>query len=175
MGKIFDSLDKNIQDHLSFLVKSSDLSKDEKSLEMLAAGWKEKESSFTNQITKLEMEETDSIDADDTSGFMVLTYSGSLLGSGPSIDGKRTVLYVSVGLRSDVPEKAEKEGSVLTSAIKPGEPVEFEVGPIKQSSPAYRIARITDKIAIEDQTEQISEATLIVAEEFADVNKTVII
>ncbi len=175
MGNVFESLNKNIQDHLKFIVKSGDLNENENSLEILAEAWKEKESSFTNQISKLEMEETDLIEIDDNSGFMVLTYSGSLIGSGPVIDGKRTVLYVSVGLRSDVPEKAEKEGSILGSDIREGEPVEFSVGPIKQSSPVYRIAKINDNIAIEDQAEQISEATLIVAEEFADVNKTVIL
>jgi len=74
----------------------------------------------------------------------------------------------------DVPEKAEKAGSILKTDIKIGESVEFSKGPIKQSSPAYRIARISNKVAIEDQTEQISEATLIIAEEFIDVNKTII-
>ncbi len=175
MGTNFDSLNEKIQEHLKMIIKSTDLEQNDKSLEMLAEAWIEKENSFSNQIEKLEMEETDIIDIDDESGFMVLTYSGSLVGSGPVIDGKRTVLYVSVGIRSDVPEKAEKEGSVLASIIKEGEPVEFKVGPIKQSSPAYRIAKITSKIAFEDQTEQISEATLIVAEEFADVNKTIIL
>ena len=175
MGKIYDSLDKNIQEHLEFIVKSSGMEQGEQSLEVLAAAWKEKESSFTKQITRMEMEETGLISSDEDCGFMILTYSGSLIGSGPVIDGSRTVLYVSVGMRKDVPEKAEKAGSILLSDIKTGEPVEFSKGPIKQSSPVYRIARISNKIAIEDQTEKISEATLIIAEEFVDVNKTIIL
>ena len=175
MAEIYDSLDKNIQDHLQLIIKSSGLENNEKSLEILAAAWKEKESSFTNQVTRLDMEETDQINKDEECGFMLLTYSGSLIGSGPVINGGRTVLYVSVGMRKDVPEKAEKDGSLLKSVIKKGESVEFEIGPIKQSSPIYRIAKISNKIAIEDQTEQISEATLIIAEEFVDVNKTIII
>jgi hypothetical protein len=175
LGKIFESLENNIQEHMQVILKSSGMEQNDKSLEILAAAWKEKESSFTKQITKLDMEETDIISLNDKSGFMILTYSGSLIGSGPCVDDKRTVLYVSVGLRKDVPEKAEKEGSVLAGDIKKGDTVEFKKGPIKQSSPVYRIARITDKVAIEDQTEKISEATLIIAEEFVDVNKTIIL
>ncbi len=175
MGKLYDSLDINIQEHLQMIIKSSGMEQDKQSLEVLAASWKEKESSFTKQITRLELEETDLIEKNEECGFMILTYSGSLIGSGPVIDGGRTVLYVSVGLRKDVPEKAEKAGSILESDIKKGEPVEFSKGPIKRSSPIYRIARISNKIAIEDQTEKISEATLIIAEEFIDVNKTIIL
>lgn len=175
MGKIYESLDSNIQEHLQMILKSSGMEQGDKSLDVLAAAWKEKESSFTKQITKMQMEETDFISFEEGSGFMVLTYSGSLIGSGPRIDDKRTILYVSVGMRKDVPEKAEKEGSVLAGDIKIGESVEFTKGPIKQSSPVYRIARISDKVALEDQTEQISEATLIIAEEFIDVNKTIIL
>ena len=175
MGKIYDSLDEKIQEHLQYILKSSGMQEGEKSLEILAASWKEKESSFTKQITRMDMEEADMISSDDECGFMALTYSGSLVGSGPVIEGGRTVLYVSVGMRKDVPEKAEKTGSILSSDIKIGESIEFSKGPIKQSSPVYRIARVSNKIAIEDQTEKISEATLIIAEEFIDVNKTIII
>lgn len=175
MGNIYDSLDKPIQEHLQLILKSSGMEQGKESLEVLAAAWKEKESSFSKQISRMDMEETESISSDEDCGFMVLTYSGSLLGSGPVIDGGRTVLYVSVGIRKDVPEKAEKTGSILKSEIRKGEPVEFSKGPIKQSSPAYRIARISNKIAIEDQTDKISEATLIIAEEFVDVNKTIIL
>jgi len=175
LGKIYDSLDGKIQEHLRFILKSSGMEEGEQSLEVLAASWKEKEASFTKQISRMDMEETDLISSDEECGFMVLTYSGSLVGSGPVIEGGRTVLYVSVGMRKDVPEKAEKAGSILKTDIKIGESVEFSKGPIKQSSPAYRIARISNKVAIEDQTEQISEATLIIAEEFIDVNKTIIL
>lgn len=175
LAEIYESLDVNIREHLKLILKSSGLEQDDKSLESLASAWKEKEESFTKQIERMDMVETETIGEEENCGFMVLTYSGSLIGSGPQTDEGRTVLYVSVGLRKDVPEKAEKEGSKIKGAIRKGEPVEFSVGPVKQSSPAYRIARITDKIAIEDQSEKISEATLVIAEEFIDVNKTIIL
>ncbi|MBB6479137.1 hypothetical protein [Spirochaeta isovalerica] len=175
MAGTYDSLEKNIQEHLQLILQSSGMEQNESSLETLASAWKEKESSFSKQISRMDMEETEEIAIDESCGFMVLTYSGSLIGSGPLTEEGRTVLYVSVGMRKDVPEKAEKTGSALKSTIRKGEPVEFSVGPIKQSSPAYRIARITDKVAIEDQSEKISEATLIIAEEFIDVNKTIVL
>lgn len=175
MTRIYNTLDKNIQDHLRMIITSSGSQADDESLEKLAAAWKEKEDSFSKQIERMDMEETELITADETCGFMVLTYSGSLIGSGPVSEGGRTVLYVSVGLRKDVPEKVEKAGSRIKGEVRKGEAVEFSVGPVKQSSPVYRMARISDKVAIEDQSEKISEATLVIAEEFIDVNKTIIL
>jgi len=69
------------------------MEQNDKSMEVLAAAWKEKETSFTNQITKLDMEESEIISLSDKSGFMILTYSGSLIGSGPEFEDGRTVLY----------------------------------------------------------------------------------
>jgi len=175
MSGTYELLETKIQEHLQMILQSSGMENNENSLETLASAWKEKENSFAKQISRMEMEETEEISTDENCGFMVLTYSGSLLGSGPLTDEGRTVLYVSVGMRKDVPEKAEKEGSVLKGPIRKGEPVEFSFGPVKQSSPVYRMARITDKVALEDQSDKISEATLIIAEEFIDVNKTIVL
>lgn len=175
MAGVYKSLDREIRDHLALILRSSGMEDSDKSLEVLAEAWKEKEESFSRQISKMEMEETESIGSEESCGFMALTYSGSLIGSGPRTDDGRTVLYVSVGLRKDVPEKAEKPGSRIKGEVKKGEGIEFSVGPVKQSSPVYRMARITDRVAIEDQSEKISEATLVIAEEFIDVNKTIIL
>lgn len=175
MAEIYMNLDKEIRNHLAMILKSSGMEENDDSLETLAAAWKEKEESFSRQIERMEMEETESIGEKESFGFMALTYSGSLIGSGPLGDDGRTVLYVSVGMRKDVPEKAEKPGSLIKGEVRKGEPINFIKGPVKQSSPVYRLARITDKIALEDQSEKISEATLVIAEEFIDVNKTIIL
>lgn len=175
MSEIYNSLEIDIQDHLQNILQSSGMEQNEKSLEILASAWKEKENSFSKQIIRMDMEETEEIGKNETCGFMALTYSGSLIGSGPLDKQGRTVLYVSVGMRKDVPEKAEKEGSLLKGPIKKGEPLQFSQGPVLKSSPVYRLARISEKIAIEDQNKKISEATLIIAEEFIDVNKTIVI
>lgn len=175
MSSTYKKLEEKIQDHLKMILVSSGLEDSEQSLESLAVAWREKEEAFTRQIEKMDMIEVDTVVADDPSGFMALTYSGSLIGAGPQTEAGRTVLYASVGLRKDVPEKAEKTGSTIQGSVEKGNPILFAIGPVKQSSPAYRLAKVTDKMAIEDQSEKISEATLVIAEEFIDVNKTIVL
>ena len=104
-----------------------------------------------------------------------MTYSGSLLTIGPIADDGRNVEYASVGLRTDVPESAEKEGSVISSDISVGGVVEFLVGPIKKSSPVYKIAVVKDEMPIEEEEELLSDVTQILMDDFVEVNKTLII
>ena len=81
------------------------------------------------------------------------------------------VIYTSIGLRQDVPEAAGKEDSRLSSDVRVGEPVSFSPGPIQSSSPIFKIAVTTGDLAPEEQEEQITKATMILAEGFVEVNK----
>ena len=101
--------------------------------------------------------------------------SGSLLSIGPIGDDGRKVEYASVGLRTDVPESAEKEGSVISSNILVGGQVDFLIGPIKKSSPVYKIAVVSEEMPMEEEEELLSDVTQVLMDEFIEVNKTLII
>jgi hypothetical protein len=81
------------------------------------------------------------------------------------------VEYASIGLRQDVPETAGKDDSQLSSDVLVGEPVQFSAGPIQSSSPIFKIAVTTGDLEPEEQEEQITKATMILAEGFVEVNK----
>ena len=104
-----------------------------------------------------------------------MTYSGSLITVGPIGDNGRKVEYTSVGLRTDVPESAEAEGSVISTDVSIGDSVEFLVGPIKKSSPVYKIAVVKEEMPLEEEEELLSDVTQILMDEFVEVNKTLII
>src|SRR5208337_615605 len=98
-------------------------------------------------------------------------YSGSLINIGPLRDGGRTVQYASIGLRQDVPEIATETGSELAAEVMEGTPVTFARGPIKSSSPVYKIAVTMEDMDIEEQERQITKATQILTKQFVEVNK----
>jgi hypothetical protein len=152
----------------------SGLPEGEESVEIISQGWLEKMNVFEEQIQKMEMEEVDLLEKDDEKGALVLTYSGSLVNLGPLVDNVRKVQYASIGLRSDVPGVAEKEGSILAKDVAVDDTIEFDVGPVKSTSQIFKIAVLTGNPTAEEQEERITEATQIIQEEFVEVNKTII-
>ncbi len=172
MGEYLDQIPAEIQDHIRQITKSSGLPDTEESVEMIAKGWLEKMELFGCQAAEMNMAEVETLDQNDEQGCLAITYSGSLLNIGPIREEGRTVQYASIGLRQDVPETASRENSQLSSDVSTGESVSFSVGPIQSSSPIYKIAVTTGDLEADEQEEMISKATLILTEEFVEVNKT---
>jgi hypothetical protein len=175
MEEYFAKVSEEVQNHLKQLVGSVNLSEGEDALENLARAWLEKEEIFMNQIGERNLEEVDDFSVEEPRGGLIMTYSGSLLSIGPIGEDGRKVEYASVGLRTDVPESAEKEGSVISYDVSIGKQVDFLVGPIKKSSPVYKIAVVREEMPIEEEEELLSEVTQVLMDEFIEVNKTLII
>lgn len=174
MGVQFDEVAPEVQNHIRKLVKTAGLEETDESLEMLSSGWLEKQSSFFEQTKQKNMEEVETLELEDSRGALVMTYSGSLISIGPDVDGHRSVDYVSIGLRGDVPESAGDESAVLGKDIVLGTPLEFQSGPITKSSPAYAIAVFAEELEYEEETRALEEVTLMVTRDFLDINKTMI-
>jgi hypothetical protein len=175
MGEYLDQIPENIRTHVREITRSSGLPDNEESVERIAEGWLEKKRHFEEQIAKFSMEEVERIEEDDDRGFLVLTYSGSLLTIGPVVGGTRNAEYTSIGLRHDVPESAANEDSRLDGPVEVDSTATFAVGPIKASSPIFKVAVFTEPMEAEEQEEQLTNATQILAEEFVDVNKTIML
>ncbi len=174
MGENYSAVADQVRDHLSGLVKSAGLPETDEALEALAQGWLEKQASFHEQTKANEMEETDVLELEDARGALVMTYSGSLLTIGPESDAGRTVEYTSIGLRRDVPDAVTREASVLALDVRKDLAVEFEIGPIKKSSPVYAIAVAKEELAPEAEEELLGQVTMMLAEDFVEVNKTLV-
>lgn len=174
MGTYMEELPGYIQEHISAIIESSNLSDDETTRELLAKCWIDKERIFEESVKKFGMEEIDNFVRDDTRGALAMTYSGSLVRIGPVVKDVRMAQYVSIGLRTDVPDVAGKEGSKLSGDMEIGGSIQFDPGPVKKTSPVYKIAVLAGNPSIEEQEEKINEVTLLLQEEFTRVNKTIV-
>ena len=172
MGEQIEMVALEVRDHLKKLVKTAGLPDNEDSLELMAQGWLEKQSSFHEQTKAREMEEVDTLEIEDPRGAIVMTYSGSLLTVGPETEDGRTVEYASIGLRRDVPDSLKRDESVLAGDIVKGAGVSFDVGPIKISSPVYAIAVASEDLSAEAEEQLLGEVTQMLTEDFVETNKT---
>lgn len=174
MGKVFDSLDGFIQEHVRQLHKSSGMEQGDEALEALAGAWLEKKAAFEEAVASNGMEEIQFFSADDARGALVMTYSGSLLNIGPLVDGVRRCEYASVGMRKDVPDSAVEEASELEGDFETDAVAQFKKGPVRKTSPILKIARFVEKLPPAEEEGKLSEVTQMVADDFVEVNKTVI-
>ena len=173
MGNYLDQIPEDIQDHIRDIAATSGLPQGEDAVEAIAQGWLQKKQLFDEKIAELNMDTVDELAVDFERGALMLTYSGSLLTISPLHDQTRKVEYTSIGLRHDVPDSAESAGTALQEAITLNEPALFTAGPVKQSSPIFRIAVHRDQLEPEEEEERLSSATQVISEGFADVNKTI--
>lgn len=165
----------NIKKHLEDVISVFGLEHNEETMNNLIQGWLEKEESFKEQMFNLGMEETGSFEKDDERGVMALTYSGSLISIGPIIEGDRKVDYTSIGFRHDVPGTLTKEGALLAESIGLDKGVVFDGGPIKKTSPVYRIVACPDSLSAEEQEDLIDQASTMIIESFAEINNDTIV
>jgi hypothetical protein len=171
MSEHLDLVPVEIQGHIRQITKTSGLPDTDMSVDMIAQGWLEKKDRFEKLMSRMGLEEIDLLEKADPRGCLAMTYSGSLINIGPLRDGGRTAQYASIGLRQDVPEIATETGSELAVDVTEGTPVSFTRGPIKSSSPVYKIAATTEDMDLEEQERQITKATQILTRQFVEVNK----
>lgn len=174
MGEFLSQLPSQIQVHIKSITKSSGLSDSEESFEKIAKGWLDKLSSFEKQTQEQNMVETENLEMDNPQGAVALTYSGSLVLIGPLDNNVRKAGYYSIGIRKDVPEAVNVEDSTLSKDVSVNETIEFGKGPVKSTSAIYKIAVCKNDLTVVEQEEKISEATVIITEEFIEINKAMV-
>ncbi len=174
MSETFDQLPAAIQVHIKNITQAAGLSESEESYEKLASGWQEKEIVFAKELSEQGMVEVTTLKKENQKGAIALTYSGSLVLIGPLLENKRKCGYNSIGIRKDVPKTIVDEESILADDIQIDQPIKFEIGPVQSTSAIYKIAICEDELGALEEQEKISEVTVIVAGEFADINKAIV-
>lgn len=174
MGTYLEMLPSGIKDQIVEITKSSGLEVNEESVELMAEGWIEKQRIFEEKIKEFGMLESGLYEKDDARGVLLLTYSGSLINLSPIIDDKRKSEYTSIGIRSDVPDSAFSEDTILVDDVQTDEICKFEKGPVESTSQIFKIAVVDEDLSPEEEQETIQKATTVIIEEFVDINKTII-
>jgi hypothetical protein len=172
--EIFDSLSTVIRNHVKQIAKTSGMPLNDETYELLASAWVDKQLCFEDAVSENNMDEVSFYSKDETKGALVMTYSGSLINIGPLVEGARRAEYTSIGLRTDVPSSALEDKSVLAGDVETDSAVEFSKGPIQQSSPVFKIAVTNEKLEAAEEEELLTRISQDVAEEFVEVNKTII-
>ncbi|MDC7240104.1 MAG: hypothetical protein PQJ50_07065 [Spirochaetales bacterium] len=140
----------------------------------LSRAWQKKEKTFMKQVKSYHMTIESEVKKNETRAFILLTFSGSILGVGPAEeDGSRQIIYASVGQRKDVPDKLLEENMTLKSDVRLDREAIFTGGTFKKSSPVYKIALMSAGPSV-SQTRQLEDATRIMTKEFVSINNTVI-
>ena len=174
MGEHMDKVPEAVQDHIRSITKTSGLPENEESMEQLASAWLEKKEIFEQRVSEKGMEEIEEFGAAEERGALLLTYSGSLLTVGPLVDGKRTVDYTSIGIRRDVPDHSSADATALKEDVAVDSVATFTNGPVKSSSAVYMIAVTIDELEPEVEEELLSDVTKVLADDFIEVNKTIV-
>ncbi len=171
MSTLSNNIPENIKKHLRDVIKTFGLESDDDTMNSLITGWLDKEESFKEQMFNMGMDEVESFDSYDERGLLALTYSGSLISVGPIVEGDRKVDYTSIGFRHDVPETLTKEGGALAESVVLDKGIVFDGGPIKQTSPIYKIVVCPDSLSPAEQEDMIEQATTMIIDSFADINQ----
>ncbi len=100
--------------------------------------------------------------------------SESGAGAGPGSGPERFAAYSSIGLRQDVPTSASQSSSWLDGEVRVDEPAVFRRGPVERTSPVYRIAVPIEQLPAGEAERRLLEATTTIAEQFTEVNKTIV-
>jgi len=171
----FKKLSEEVQKHLRQIAAMQERDQSDSFLDTMAEAWLQKERIFMQQVDSFRMSIESAIEPDEKRAYLILTYSGSILGVGPVDRRKRrNIIYASIGLRKDVPEKLIEESLKVTGEVRLDREIHFEGGSLKKCSPVYKIALMSDYTGIGDQTRQIEDATRIMTKEFVSINNTVI-
>lgn len=174
MGTHLEHVPEALQGHIRSITKTSGLPDTEESIEKIAHAWLEKKRLFEERLEENDMTQVEEYSADEPRGAVLLTYSGSLITVGPGDAGPRSVGYTSIGLRQDVPDQASATDTTVAEDIAVDGTARFTNGPIEKSSPVYSIAISPEDLSSDEAEELVTTVTQVLAEDFVEVNKTIV-
>jgi nucleoid DNA-binding protein len=174
MEESMQNLPDHIKRHLESVLKSSGLPDTEDSYEKISKIWLEKKEMFEGQTKNLDMIEVETFSLDDKRASLILTYSGSLISLGTSMNDKRWMEYASIKLRNDVPDIVKADKTALTEDMAVNQCIKFSEGPIKNTSAVFKITTFNEDVSIDEQEKRIREATIFLTNGFVKINRSII-
>ncbi|QQO10267.1 HU family DNA-binding protein [Breznakiella homolactica] len=169
---VMEDLPSAVQAHLEHLLTHSGLPDTKEFRERLAQAWCKKCDLFEQQAKVLQLEMTGEVARNDPRGFIVLTYSGSIVSVGTGAE-KREVEYASIHLRGDVPKSVEVSATALAEDVRQKHPVTFSGGKLKKTSAVYFIAVCPGDWSADIQNETIREAMIYLTNGFLKINQSI--
>ena len=170
MNTVIQSVPELVAEHLKEAAVKFGLDDSLDTKASLEQCWLEKMGVFEEEMIERGMDEVGDFDPLDERAALFLTYSGSLISLSPLQGGEREICYTSIGLRKDVPASLELSNAVMAEVAETGKSVSFKEGPLKQTSPLFKIVVPPLSLDIEEQTCLIEDAVTVISERFAELN-----
>ena len=174
MNTVIQNVPDSIAKHLAEVADKFGLDPQEDRAQKLQDSWLLKKEVFENKMIELGMDEVGIFDPTDERGALFLTYSGSLVSVSPLRGGERELEYTSIGYRTDVPESMILEHVELADYAEIDKALAFKDGPIKQTSPLFKIVVTPDSLSEEEQNNLVDEAATIIVDTFVGMNKNLL-
>ncbi|MBN1412004.1 MAG: hypothetical protein JW969_14240 [Spirochaetales bacterium] len=140
MGYYMDKIPQELDKYIIAISKDVGFPEEEVFMERIAQCWLEKKEIFENEMNKFNLTECKRLSINDPRGALVLTCTGSLVHIGPLRERKRNVIYSSLGFRVVRKEALQNTESYLINDIEIQKAIVFKIGPVKKTSPVYKLA-----------------------------------
>ena len=170
MNTVIKTVPDIVSVHLKEAASKFGLEKSQDMNRVLEQCWTEKMEVFEQEMIDLGMDEVGDFEPLDERAALFLTYSGSLLSLSPLNQGEREVHYTSIGLRKDVPESLKIDHANIAETARLGSSLAFKDGPLKQTSPLFKIVVPPMSLSKEGQTCLIEDAVTVITEKFVNMN-----
>jgi hypothetical protein len=171
-----DDLLKNISGktlaQLKGILKESALPQNENSLKRIIESWLIKRAMFNKIIEHGNFRPVKKYYKDNKNACIAITLSGSILAIGPIIQGFRKITYISLNMRTDVPNVINTENSVISEDIEVDKILNFTQGPIKKTSEIVDIGVAQDEDDPEKQVKKIIEINKLLLDNFIQINQS---
>ena len=170
MAERLNELPERVREHVRQLVEPAGLADVTNAEELLVNGWLEKHEAFQHHTADRGMKLVERFGKEETSGALVMTYSGSIVSIGPVVDGERDVAYASIGIRRDGPQMSVKQDSGLAVDVVTDSVIEFAEGPVLKTSPVFAVAVFQKALPAAKENAALVEVTQVLTERFVDIN-----
>ena len=174
MNTVIQNVPDSIAKHLEEVIVKFGLDSSDDMAQKLQDSWLLKKEVFEEKMVEMGMDEVGIFDPTDERGALFLTYSGSLISVSPLKFGERELEYTSIGYRTDVPDSMKLEHVELGDYAERDKGLSFKSGPIKQTSPLFKIVVTPDSLSEEEQTNLVDEAATIIVDTFIGMNKNLL-
>ncbi|AHC16386.1 HU family DNA-binding protein [Salinispira pacifica] len=172
-----NSIPEAIRKHLHSLAEAEGKHDNPEYLDELYRVWQKKAVVFHQACDDAGLQLLDSLELQDERGFLVLTYSGSLLSMGPRVfntqgRGGRWSEYSSIKLRTDVPDIIMEKDADIAANVSLEYGVKLNAQRLKSTSPVYILAVCPPGISSEEQDKRIRESSIYITTAFMKYNRT---
>jgi hypothetical protein len=168
---LLNNISKKTLSQIEFILRESDMPKNENSLKKIIECWLMKRAMFDKIVEHGNFTLAGKYDKNNRNACIAITLSGSILAVGPLSKGYRRITYISLNMRNDVPKTLTSENAIISEDVESGRILTFKEGPIKQTSEIIDIGIASDSENPDMQVRRIIEINKLLIDNFIQIDR----